>query len=625
MIPKGLVENLEWRKRLKDEAEADPAAAAGLLTLCRKSPILFVNLFVDTLRFSDFTKDGEKVPTNFRRRPMITWPCQDRELLSMDARFNEGRHGRGVKSREMGWTWLLIAYHLWHFTLFEDRQILWGSRKEELLYKIGDQDAIFTKFEFALSRMPAFLLPEKCRITERLIINPATGGKISGEATNPHFGHGGRNDLVCIDEASRIDILEDIEAGVRDNCTSLMLISTPRPGSYFGTLRTSPAYEQCRLGWYEHPEKGLGRRDLNDDEFEVYVTSPWDQKQRPPNRTAASYASQVAMNEGRSGDMVFSHETLRKARGDCVEADHVGGLVFANAWGGGNASPTSEPEELAEADDRLSRRQTHLVRWEEDSRKIPMDQWQVWLPLSRDERLHTIRPPQDRMYTLFLDPGDGRRSANSVICVMDAETGEQVAEWCSSRYGARDAARILVAAALWFGGCRYPLIGWESNGPMGGAVSDIVGKRLRYPNCYCDRVGGRAGPDKRTERLGWMSTGHKKPVLIDNFADAVSSGACRVRSLRLVEEAATFVVMEDGKVSQSQYADLTTGAREAHGDRVIAGAGCWMLVKESPKTVRKARIMDEGPMDPVLSFGGRLVAQRREEAKAKLPRWRRIG
>lgn len=618
-IPKDVVKNLEWRKRIKERADEDPGFASGLLTLCRQSPILFVNLFVDTLRIHEFTADGERRPSEFRRRPLVTWPCQDRAILQLHEAWKNGKNVRVVKSREMGWTWLLIAYDLFHFTLFEDRQILWGSRKEELLWKVGDNDTVFAKFEFAIGRLPTFLTPEPIKCNERLFYNPATKGKISGEATNPNFGRGGRNDLVRIDEAAAVDILDSIEMAVRANGPTTML-STAKAGSYFAALRTSPAYIQLRMPWYEHPEKGLGRKDLPNDEFEVYVTSPWEKKERA-SCNPRMYAQEVAMNEGRAGDMVFSPEMLRRARVEALKPTHVGTIEFANSGGNGNTqSPTSEPEELAEADERLMRRQTHLIRWDEDVHR-KSGEWMLWCDLEPDAN-GNMRPPQDRFYAMFCAPGDGRRSANSAIVVMDADTGEQVGEWCSSRYGSRDAGRILCAAALWFGGPRYPLVGWENNG-MGGNVTEILAKRLKYPNCYRARLTGRAGADPLTQRLGWTATGHKKPVLIDNFADAWSSGRLTIRSTALIDEAATFIVLEDGKVAQAEKADMTTGAREAHGDRVIAGAGCWLMVCESPKTVRLSRV-DDGPSDPVLSFAGRLKATRREEELSKRPRWRTV-
>jgi hypothetical protein len=53
-----------------------------------------------------------------------------------------------------------------------------------------------------------------------------------------------------------------------------------------------------------------------------------------------------------------------------------------------------------------------------------------------------------------------------------------------------------------------------------------------------------------------------------------------IRSEDALREMLDYVIMDDGSIEAGSVRDLSTGARESHGDRVIALAGALMLCDE---------------------------------------------
>lgn len=592
------------------------------MSLLAKSPILFIHLLCWTLVFADFTFDGEKVPTQWRDRPFILWPAQDREIIILHKCVEEGKRRRCVKSREMGWSWLETVYDLWMFCMKPQSRVLVASRKAEEVYNRSSQpgadpDAIFTKYKYNLDRFPNWIVPGGWEMTNMLLSNLGNGATISGESTNENIGRSGRSDRAWVDEAAFVPNLEEVERAVGENTTSLSLISTPQVGSKFGELGASAAYVQCSMWWFEHPGKSLGLREDPKAHGRIKVTSPWKEKQETKGRKYV--AVEIEGDESAAGDMLFDNRMLaeHKAR-NCRDPVICGDLVFATKRGesGQSINPTVEPEELYEADDKLRHRDGRAVRFESN----PGGAWAIWCPLEPDRSTGIPRPPQNSVYVLGCDPGDGRLGANSALVVCDAWSGEQVASFLSARYSSRDLGRIIAAASLWFGGRRPMLIGWETNG-VGGGVTEILSQHLRVHGLYRKRVLGKTN-NPETDNLGWSSTAPKKRYLLDELQGAMSSGELKLRDGRIVDEARMFVIVAGGWVAQGTRADMQTSAREAHGDMTIAAAIANLMVQELPEQQILDEEMAAARLD-VRTWAGREHERIEAEHEAGLPRWRR--
>ena len=115
------------------------------------------------------------------------------------------------KSRDSGLTYIACAFSVWLWIFVPGVQIGWGSRKEMLVHRAGDQASIFEKIKSIIENLPPFLLPEGFKADADLnymkFVNRETGAAITGEAGG-NIGRGGRCTLYFIDEAAFLKALE---------------------------------------------------------------------------------------------------------------------------------------------------------------------------------------------------------------------------------------------------------------------------------------------------------------------------------------------------------------------------------------------------------------------------------
>lgn len=184
---------------------------------------------------------------------------------------NDGESGLVEKCRDAGATWLSCAYSIWSWLFIPDDAIGWGSRKQDLVDKIGDPDSIFEKMRLILQRLPAFFLPAGFSVDKHAtfmkIINPANGSIISGEAGD-NIGRGGRKSIYFKDESAHYPRPELIEAALGNNTNVQIDISSVNGlGNVYHRRREagiewSPGTKIERgfvrvfvIDWSDHPDK----------------------------------------------------------------------------------------------------------------------------------------------------------------------------------------------------------------------------------------------------------------------------------------------------------------------------------------------------------------------------------
>ncbi len=293
---------------------------------------------------------------------------------------------------------------------------------------------------------------------------------------------------------------------------------------------------------------------------------------------------------GGAGDLVFPREVLSEQRKlFAMESEPFHGeLVWARDISDEHTRGVLVPDRMAEGDGRLRTRERDVVSWTENPRDVVLPigtkfgRWKVWCNLVDDAVTGQLRPPQDTVYLVGVDPGGGRKRNPAPIVVFDARSGEQVAEMVTAEYGPSDTARLAVAAALWFGGREPAWINWETNG-VGGSFGEYVHHRdrLHWPNCRTQRRPGVKGRD-RTRRYGWANEGWSLRIAVEALIDKMASGQIRVRSHELLDDAETWIVYEGGRWGPSGLAGHKDREREDHGDLVIAAVCATMLLDDNP-------------------------------------------
>jgi hypothetical protein len=203
--------------------------------------------------------------------------------------------------------------------------------------------------------------------------------------------------------------------------------------------------------------------------------------------------------------------------------------------------------------------------------------WKFWTaPVSG-------RPDQTKNYVFGVDISKGQGASNSVVSVLCAETREKIAEFADANTPPYDLARLVAAAAIWFGGARagsHPLVIWEANGP-GWDFGRIFVKTLQYPNFYVDKASGTVR-EKTGKRYGWHSSKEKKEQLMGLLRRAYAQGGIVNHSALALDECLTYVYYDDGGLGPAEFVKESESARLTHGDRVIADALMLLGVEDAP-------------------------------------------
>lgn len=204
------------------------------------------------------------------------------EFLENLRRDNE--NGLVEKCRDIGATWLACAYSVWSWLFLDDDATGWGTRKQELVDKLGDPDSIFEKIRLLIKRLPSVWLPQDYRprdhSTFMKLLNPENGATVTGESGD-NIGRGGRKSRYFKDEAAHYERPEKIEAALGDNTNvQIDMSSVNGLGNVFhrrrengvdwapGILLPPGKVRVFVFDWRDHPEKTQEWYDLRKARFE---------------------------------------------------------------------------------------------------------------------------------------------------------------------------------------------------------------------------------------------------------------------------------------------------------------------------------------------------------------------
>ena len=547
----GVVGAVRLRKRFLESTVSDVQAQSDFRIAFSEDFGLWLRLTGWTYRVKQTDPvTGRELPSEKSHHPFVLWPCQERAAGEILGAVKDGRDVVIRKSRDMGASWLMAAVAVWGW-MFHGWQGLLVSRVEDGVDKPSDPDSLFWKLDYILETQPPWLLPAPAeRLVKRgtdcrqhmMLRNPVSGATITGQASTAHVGRGGRRTFVMFDEFAAMDDAESAWRSAADATACRIAVSTPLgAGTQYANLVRQARFKGdprlVELLYTDHPEKGAGGEDREDVDGSVtgtvgavYRWTPWLEQQRG-RRDTMDMAQNVFATEVGSGQNFFTPR---------VVTDHM-------------ARHADMP------------RRCELVR----GRMVDdvNGRWRVWRVGERD-----------REYVMFADPAYGTGAANSAVAVMDAESRELVAEFADPNIPPHDLSNEMVEAAMTvYRGRRYPIIGWEVNGA--GAAMHHDFERIGYSEVYRQRIIGTAS-ENRTGKVGWHSTRRSKRTLLGGLNRSLAQGEVVVRSMEALTEMLEYVVMDDGAIEAASVRDLSSGARESHGDRVIALAGALMLCDE---------------------------------------------
>jgi phage terminase large subunit len=242
--------------------ESLESAAAGR-AYYRTRPIEFIEQWCYTF---DPRNAGTDKPTKI---PFLLFPRQRQFIEFLHACLRGETSGLIEKSRDMGATWLCVAFSAWLFLFEPGATIGWGSRKAAGVDQIGDMSSIFEKMRWLLRSMPPVFWPpgfdpDSTMSYMRIYSDHSS---ITGESGDD-IGRGGRSLIYLKDESAHYEHPEAIEAALSDNTRVQIDISSVNGlGNVFhrkrdGGVEWEPGKPAVRgktnvfiMDWSDHPEK----------------------------------------------------------------------------------------------------------------------------------------------------------------------------------------------------------------------------------------------------------------------------------------------------------------------------------------------------------------------------------
>jgi Terminase RNaseH-like domain len=160
-----------------------------------------------------------------------------------------------------------------------------------------------------------------------------------------------------------------------------------------------------------------------------------------------------------------------------------------------------------------------------------------------------LEPIPNRTYSLAVDPSTGDGDDEGAICVLDSETGEQVA----SVAGKMTPEELSVRAVLLGYHYNNALITCETNGNGIATMNEI--RKLEYPEDRLYKryvVDSTSQRDSRVPKFGFATTGKNRPIMISEFRHAVEEGEQKINDPQTLQQMKTFVRKPNGRVEHEQ-------------------------------------------------------------------------
>ena len=599
LVPKDIDANIEFRKDITARAVTDLSYRAGIYDMCKNDLLFWVNTFVWVFE-----------PRTAQVLPFITYECQDRVFFEVAESI--GHHDLCiVKSRDMGGTWIVLTAfaHRWQFFGMSEFQLV--SRVEDDVDTSEDMTTLMPKIDFIMDKQPGWLAPPRNRRQRQNLIlrHKDNRSLFRGYATTGDVGRSGRRLGCLFDEFAAVRPGDGERAlAATQYIGPRIWISTPQgPSGAFAKLAQSPTVRRIDLDWTEHPQKNPGLytskgnklKVLEEDEAGFSIVDfrvpdyqardgtvlPWPEGQRgyPPEYKfifgedgnglirspyfdyecrRTPIPRQIAQELNRdflgSGAQFFDAVVLERLRPACRPAEFIGEFVYDPETGD---LLTDKKGKVIEPRDARGNGCLHLwANLDEpyrDRRSAP----------ARDIAAGPVPPEAD--YILGVDVSAGTGTSNSVIAILDRQTGEQVGQFASPHVPAHKLAPLARALGLWL---NEAYIIWDGAGV--GATFGNTLIDLGYTNFY--RKTSDDLIKKVSNKPGWFGKGETKTALLYAMELGLAQKGLTTYCEEVLSEAAEYLWTE-GSVEHSSVPGNKdpTNARKSHGDRVMALAIAW--------------------------------------------------
>ena len=193
--------------------------------------------------------------------PFVLFPKQIEFIEWLYAHWLGRKDGLAEKSRDMGVSWLCVAFAVWMWLFHSGSVVGFGSRKEEYVDKLGDPKSLFWKIREFIKLLPVEFRPkgylESKHAPFMRVINPENGSAIVGEAGD-NIGRGNRTSVYFKDESAHYEHADAIDAALSQTSNCKIDVSTPNGvGNAFYRKRHSGKVDVFIFDWQDDPRKSM--------------------------------------------------------------------------------------------------------------------------------------------------------------------------------------------------------------------------------------------------------------------------------------------------------------------------------------------------------------------------------
>lgn len=237
-----------------ERIRADASILPGLKEFYRDNPVAFITDWGMT--FDPRNAEIGLPPT----MPFVLFPKQADFIAWLRDRWLAREDGLAEKSRDMGVSWLCVAFAVWMWLFHPGTVAGFGSRKEEYVDDLNDPKSLFWKARRFITLLPAEFIPAGFDVKKHapfmVITNPENGSAIVGEAGD-NIGRGNRTSIYFKDESAYYDRAESIDAALSQTSNCKIDVSTPNGnGNPFYRKRHSGKVKVFTFHWRDDPRKG---------------------------------------------------------------------------------------------------------------------------------------------------------------------------------------------------------------------------------------------------------------------------------------------------------------------------------------------------------------------------------
>lgn len=331
----------DWRMDRLKRIRANPHRLPALKAYYRDNPAQFI---IDWGQTFDPRNADIGMPTWM---PFLLFPKQEEWVSWFLERWGKREPGIVEKSRDMGMSWLTIATAA-TLCIFRPGLVFgFGSRKEDLVDKIGDPDSLFWKArEFVAGLPPEFRAGwnRDKHAPHMLMTFPATGSTMKGEAGD-NIGRGGRTAAYFVDEAAHIERPKLVESSLSatTNCR-IDLSSVNGMANPFAVKRHGGKISVFTFHWRDDPRKNeawyQSKREQLDDvtvaqEIDLDYAASVEGVVIPSAWVQASVDAHLKLNVPPTGAKVGAMDVADEGRDmNAFAASHGILLLHLEEWSG---------------------------------------------------------------------------------------------------------------------------------------------------------------------------------------------------------------------------------------------------------------------------------------------------